>query len=131
MKRTIIAAATSAALGSSAQAGLGDEPSITEGLIAVGMALEISETCDAIDARKVRGFTTLMNLKGRAQALGYSDAEIDAYIDDDAERARLEGIARERLAAAGAAPGDEAGHCAAGRRAVATGGAVGRLLRVR
>ena len=123
---------TSLALPAAAQGarpGLPNEPEITEGLIAVGMAYEIDRQCDALDARKLTGITTLLGLKGRARDLGYSSAEVDAFIDDDAEKERLKVVARARLAALGAAEGDEASWCAVGRSQIDGGTAVGRLLR--
>jgi hypothetical protein len=109
-------------------ADLRDETAITEGLIAVGMAREIAELCPAIEARRWRGLRYLYALRSAAAELGYSEAEIEAYVDDDAERDRLEGIARDRLEAHGAKPGDVAGHCAVGRAAIAEDGQMGRLL---
>ena len=112
-------------------ADLRDEPAITEGLIAVGIAYEIGEVCPSIDGRTLRGLGRLMSLRGRAKALGYSESEIEAFVDDDAEKDRLEAVARDRLARMGARPGDAASHCAVGRAEVARGSAVGRLLKVR
>ena len=114
-----------------ARAGLGQEARITEPLIGIGMAWEISEVCPDISARKLRGLTALMSLRSQARRLGYSEAQIDAWIDDDAEKDRLEGIARQRLAARGAARGDVAAHCAVGRAEIAAGTQVGRLLSAR
>ena len=112
-------------------AGLGDEPAITEGLIALGIAHEISEVCPDIDARRIRGFTYLMGLQSKARALGYSSAEIDAFVDDDAEKDRLEAVARARLAAMGAGRGDVAAHCAVGRAEAARKSPIGRFLNPR
>ena len=121
-----------AALGlaaTAATAQLRDEPAITEGLIAVGMAYEISEQCDSIDARKLTGITTLLGLRNQALSLGYSRDEVDAYIDDDAEKDRLEAIAWTRLEALGVTRSDPASFCTVGRARIAAGDAVGRLLR--
>jgi len=66
---------------------------------------------------------------GRAGGLGFSNAEISAYTDDRQEKDRLEAIARERLAAMGATPGDVASHCAVGKAEMAKASAIGTLLR--
>ncbi|SHE64584.1 hypothetical protein SAMN05444339_101967 [Loktanella atrilutea] len=125
-----IAAALAASLGQTAQAaGLKDEAEIRDGLLVVGMAYEISEKCGSIDARKLRGITTLLNLKSRARDLGYSSEEIDTYVDDKAEKKRLEGIARAQLVQLGVVPGEEETYCAVGRDQIAKGTGVGRLLR--
>lgn len=126
----LIAAALAASLGHTAQAaGLKDEAEIRDGLLVVGMAYEISEKCGSIDARKLRGITTLLNLKSRARNLGYSSEEIDTYVDDKAEKKRLEGIARAQLVQLGVVPGEEETYCAVGRDQIAKGTGVGRLLR--
>ena len=108
---------------------LKDVTSVRDGIIAVGMAYEIGDKCGSIEARYLRGLGYLNELKATAASLGYSDAEIDAYIDDGAEKDRLEGVARQQLADLGAVPGDEASYCAVGAAQIAAGTAVGQLLR--
>ncbi|PWJ12481.1 DUF5333 domain-containing protein [Jannaschia seohaensis] len=111
-----------------AVAELEQEPRITEGLITVGIAYEISELCPSLDARTIRGLRYLLALKAAARDLGYSDAEIDAFIDDDAAKDRLEAVARARLAAKGARRGDVAAHCRVGEAELAADSQIGRLL---
>ncbi|HEV8034324.1 DUF5333 family protein, partial [Yoonia sp.] len=64
-----------------------------------------------------------------ASSLGFSDDEIDAYINDDAEKDRLEGIARAQLAGLGAVADDPDSYCAVGRAQIAANTRVGWLLR--
>lgn len=113
----------------SAKPALRDVQHITEGLITVGIAYEISETCSSINARFFRGISYLNSLKSHARGLGYTDAEIDAYTDDKAEQNRLEGIARARLFNLGAISGQPETYCAVGRAQMDAGTAIGRLLR--
>lgn len=113
----------------SAQTSLKDEPTVSEGLIAVGMAYEISEQCDGISARLFRGLSYLNGLKGEARDLGYSNSQIDAYVDDKAEKNRLEGVARDRLTQLGVVADDPASYCAVGRDQIAANTRVGWLLR--
>lgn len=102
---------------------------ISEGLIAVGMALELSKKCPSVEARTLRGAFRLNGLRVRARELGYSKAEIDAYVGDKTEKARLERVARDRLAALGAEPGNVAGHCTVARQQIAARTAIGTLLK--
>ena len=120
-----------ALLAAPASAALKDERAISEGLIVIGIAYEISEVCPEIDARRLRGLNALLSLRNAARRMGYSNAEIEAYIDDDAEKDRLEAIARDRLARLGARRGDVAAHCTVGRAEVAKGSSIGRLLSAR
>lgn len=125
---TRIALAAALGLATPALAGLEQEPRITEGLINVGIAYEISEICPRLDGRTLRGLQYLLALKGAARDMGYSDAEIDAFIDDDAAKDRLEAIARQRLAAKGARQGDVEAHCRVGEAELAADSQIGRLL---
>lgn len=125
-----LALATVMAAGSlSAQTALKDVPHVRDGIIYVGMAYEISRQCDDIRARTFRGLGFLNSLKNHARNLGYSEAEIDAYVNDKAEEQRLEQIARQQLADLGVVPGDAASYCAVGRAQIAAKTRVGWLLR--
>ena len=94
---------------------LKDVPEIRDGIIAAGMAIEIGDKCDSISVRLLRGALFLNSLKSRAEELGYSRTEIDAYVDDKVEKARLEGIARAQLADLGAVTGQGDTYCTVGR----------------
>ncbi len=113
----------------SAQTALKDVAKVRDGIVFTGMAYEISEECGSIDARLFRGLGYLQSLRQHARELGFSNAEIDAYIDDDAEKDRLEAIARAQLALLGVVPGQEATYCAVGRDQIAANTRVGWLLR--
>ncbi len=102
---------------------------VTEGLIATGIAYEISEKCDAIRPRYIRGLSYLSSLKGYARSLGYSNDEIKAYTDDRQEEVRLVKIARARLESLGAIDGNEQSYCKVGKAQIAQKTAIGRLLR--
>ncbi|UWQ17808.1 DUF5333 domain-containing protein [Jannaschia sp. M317] len=129
MKTTLTAAVLTLAA-APAFAGLEQEPRITEGLINVGIAYEISEVCPRLDGRTLRGLQYLLALRSAAMDLGYSRAEVDAFIDDDAAKDRLEAVARARLAAKGAAKGDTEAHCRVGEAELAADSQIGRLLEV-
>ncbi len=108
---------------------LKDVDHVRDGIISVGIAIEIGDKCGSIEARYLRGVSFLNGLKDHAAGLGYSDAEIEAYVDDDAEKDRLEAVARQRLADLGAVVGDEASYCAVGQSQIAADTPVGQLLR--
>jgi hypothetical protein len=108
---------------------LKDQTEISEGLIAAAIAYEIGDKCDSINARLLRGVSFLNGLRDRAGDLGYSDAEIDAYLDDRAEKNRLESVARQRLRDLGGVEGDWESYCAVGREQIAAGTQIGQLLR--
>lgn len=129
--RTFALSGIAALLAGPALSDLRQEAGIAEGLITVGIAFEISEVCDEIAPRRIRGLRYLLALRNAAFDLGYSAEEVEDYIDDDAEKDRLEAIARGRLADLGAPRGDVSAHCAVGRQQVAQDTQVGRLLSLR
>lgn len=119
-----VAAGTTAALGD-----LRSEPTITNGLIDTAIAYEIGRKCDTLEPRIVQGINFLYALRSEAEALGYSADEINAYIENEPEKDRLEAIARERLAALGGVEGEYETYCTVGRAQIAQGTQIGRLLR--
>lgn len=108
---------------------LKDVEYVREGVIATGIAFEISENCEKISARMLRGLFFLNDLKRHAQGLGYSSSEIDAYVNDSEEKARLVTVARARLADLGATSEDPESYCSVGRTEIAQESQIGRLLR--
>ena len=106
-----------------------DVPEVVERLLVVGMADELRDECGDVSARMIRAVTYLRGTAQAALDAGFSRAEVEAYVEDDAEKARLQAIASDRLRALGAVPGDEASYCAVARAQIAEGTAVGYLLR--
>lgn len=125
----VLLATVSIAGNLSAESSLKDEPAVRDGIIDVGIAYEISQQCSSIRARTLRGITYLQSLRTTARDLGYSDAEIDAFIDSRAEKRRLEGLARAQLATLGAVDGQPDTYCTVGRAQMAANTRVGWLLR--
>ena len=113
----------------SAQTALKDVAHVRDGIIDVGMAYELSEHCDSIRARLFRGLGFLQSLKSHASELGFTDEEIDEYVNDRNEKKRLEAIARANLFTLGVVEGEEASYCAVGRAQIAANTRVGWLLR--
>lgn len=113
----------------SAKPALKDVAAVREGIIATGMAYEITHKCSSISPRYFRAIGYLNTLKSHATSLGYTDSEIDAYTDDKTEENRLKGIARSRLADLGAVEGDAASFCTVGRAEIAKNSVIGQLMR--
>ena len=113
----------------SAQTALKEVAHVRDGIIDVGMAYELSEHCDSIRARLFRGLGFLQSLKSHASELGFTDEEIDDYVNDRNEKKRLEAIARAKLVTLGVVEGEEASYCAVGRAQIAANTRVGWLLR--
>ena len=119
-------------VGAGATSAVGDlsgETTITDGLIDTAIAYEIGRKCDSLEARIVQGINFLYALRDEASALGYSEAEINAYIDNEAEKDRLEALARQKLRDLGGVDGQWETYCAVGRSQMSQGTQIGQLLR--
>lgn len=108
---------------------LRDVPEVDDGLMMVAIADQIRKSCDGIDARMVRAYTTLSSLKRLARARGYSDAEIEAYVTSKDEKARMKAKATAWLSARGVNAADTTQLCAFGRDQIKADSAIGRLLK--
>lgn len=118
------------AAGSSlAKPHLRDVPEIDDALFDVALANEIRKNCSNISARLIKGLGYLRSLQNRAHALGYSDAEIDAYRNSDAEKARMRRRGDVWLAQRGVDQEKEADWCRVGRDEIRKSSRVGGLLR--
>ncbi len=125
----LLAAPAVAAQDSGKWAELRADQQLTDGLVVVAAGGRIHRGCPTISPRKVQGMLFLLDLKNRAASHGLSDKEIRAFVDDPAEKARIEAIADAWLAERGTAKGDEAGLCRVGREEIAANTQIGRLLR--
>lgn len=112
-----------------AKPALRDVPQIDDGLFQIALADQIRKKCPDISARLLRAYGALRGLAQDARALGYSDAEVEAFVESDVEKARM----RKREAAYFKAQGfrqDAKGYCSLGRKEIERNSAAGRLLRV-
>ena len=114
----------------SAKPHLRDVPSVDGTLLAVGIADEIRKNCPDISARMLKALNVIRGVGEQARALGYTEAEIDAYRKSDAEKARLKAKRDAYLTEAGAVSGAPEGYCALGRTEIEKGGQIGALLRM-
>ena len=114
-----------------AKPALRDVKEIDDQMLNVGIALVISEKCDSIVERKLKGLSFLWDLKTRANALGYSDNEINAYRKSDAEKARLRAAGEGYVKSKGLNPKVAADLCKLGNAEIENGSTIGSLLRAK
>lgn len=115
----------------SAGAGLASETDINAGLLDIAVADKIRRECSGIGARLFRAQRYASDLKAMARARGYTEAEIDAYINDDTEEAKMRARRNAYFEARGASNLDAASLCVLGRAEIAQGSRIGRLLRAK
>jgi len=110
---------------------LRDVPEIEHTLFTVALANEVDKKCDSISGRRLKGFNVLFQLRRRANELGYSDAEIRAYVESDSEKDRMRAKGYEYLTSNGVKKNDPETFCAFGRAEIAKSSAIGALLKAR
>ncbi len=108
---------------------LSQVPEIENGLTTIAIADAIRKECDGIKARVLRATNTVNALKSRALALGYSEAEIEAYVTSPAEQDRMRAKVESWLAERGVHAGRSKEMCAFGKAEIARASRIGTLLR--
>lgn len=127
----LVAASLVIAAPLAAKPPLGEVAEIDDALFDLGIADRIRKECPSISARMFRAMTYLRDLEQRARALGYSDAEIDAYTDSDADKDRLRAKAAAFFEAKGVDTSDPQSYCALGLQEIQKESRIGSLLRAK
>lgn len=133
-KSTLLAlmiCAAAPALAAETRPHLRDVPEIENTLFVVALANEVSRKCDTINGRRLKGYKILFDLRSRANRMGYSDAEIRAYVESDTEKARMRAKGEKYLESKGVDIDKPETYCAFGRAEIAKSSAIGALLRAR
>ncbi len=107
---------------------LSQERYINDRLVAARVADRIRRECDSIDARMVYAWSQLRALINYAKDKGYSQAQIDAFMDSKPDKKRIYSIAETYLAQQGARDGNAESFCAVGRNEIAMRTVTGSLL---
>ena len=129
----VLAAAVSFmfALPSDAKAGMAQEADINNGLLTAAIAEKIQRECRTIGGRLWKGRSFLNALKDMATARGYSDTEIENYINDDVEKAKMRERRNAYFKSKGASNLDPESLCLLGHDEIAKNSQMGRLLRAK
>jgi hypothetical protein len=134
MKRLLSAALIAAlAWGTTATAKppLREVSEIDDALFDLGIADMIRKECPDISARMFRAIAYVSDLQSRARDLGYSDEEIEAYTDSDAEKDRMRAKAAAFFAERGVDTSDPQSYCALGLDEIQKSSRIGSLLRAK
>jgi hypothetical protein len=73
----------------------------------------------------------MWKLKRRASSMGYSDAQIRAYVDSGSEKARIRDRGEAYVRARGLDPAKDADLCTLGRDEIRKGSQIGTFLRAK
>ncbi len=108
---------------------LRDDPQIHSGLTVIAVGRHIQNVCDDIRPRLVRAWNFAEGLVDRAQDLGFTRAQVEAFIDDRTEQERYGAVMRQWFAQQGVDASDRDAVCRVGRDEITAGSQIGRLLR--
>lgn len=109
--------------------GLKHEDDLNDRLFVVSVADKIRRECDSISARMFRALSYMQSIKTDAEARGYSGAEIEAYVKNRGEKAKMRERRDAYFRSKGASDRDPQSLCRLGRDEIAGSTAVGALLR--
>lgn len=110
---------------------LREVPAIDDALFDLGIADKIRKNCPTISARMLRAVRYVYNLEQKARDLGYTEAEIEAYTDSDAEKDRMRARATSFFAERGVDTSDPQSYCALGLEEIQKSSRIGSLLRAK
>ena len=108
---------------------LNEEPHINNSLMAVAVGNAIRKTCPSISARMLVALSKGRELQNYALEKGYSKDEMEAFLDNKTEKARVKALAADYMAANGVVDGDVESYCTLGRAEIAKDSLIGSLLR--
>jgi len=104
---------------------------IDDNMMWVAIAYEISDECDEIDARIFKGLGYLNSLRRKAQELGYTNAEIEAYHTSKDEKARMRRKGEDYMRSKGLDPDRTEDICTLGHAEIARDSMIGTFLRAK
>ncbi|KIN64695.1 hypothetical protein Z946_3587 [Sulfitobacter noctilucicola] len=104
---------------------------IDDALFDLGIADIVRKNCPTISARMFKAIGYVRNLEKKARGMGYSQTEIDAYTDSDAEKNRLRAKAATFFRARGVDTSDPQSYCALGLEEIQKASRIGSLLRAK
>lgn len=107
---------------------LSQEKYINDRLIAARIADRIRKTCPTINARIFYAYGEARKLQSYARKKGYSDEQIDAFLDSKTEKKRIYAVAEDYLARNGANKNDPESFCKIGRAEMQKKTVIGSLL---
>lgn len=110
---------------------LNQDAHINASLIAAAIGDQIRKKCSTISPRYFVVISSAKKLERYAVGLGYSEKQIDAFLDNKAEKKRIRKAAQTYLDDHGVVKGNEASYCSLGKTEIANGTLTGKLLRAR
>ena len=108
---------------------LNKEKQINSSLLSAAIGAIIQDKCTTISPRLLLAIWKAKSLQRYALNIGYTQEEIEAFVNSKVEKRRMRRAANSYLRANGVVKNEEATYCAAGRAEIAAGSLTGKLLR--
>lgn len=127
----LTASLTAGAFGAVAQSGLYNEEAINDKLLIVAVVDKINRGCDVLGVKffKAQGYVNA--LKSEAKDLGYSRSEVNAYINDKANKAEMRKRRNAYFESKGASNLDPQSLCVLGKAEMQQQTEIGELLKAK
>ncbi|MDF3607360.1 DUF5333 domain-containing protein [Paracoccus sp. DMF-8] len=131
--KTLVAAAVAAvslqALPVAAQqVPLAQEKYVNDRLIAARIADRIRRECPSYNARMIYAYGQARALKAYARNQGYSEAQIEAFLDSKEDKRRIYAVAEDYLTRNGAVKGNAQSFCRVGAQEFANNSYIATFL---
>lgn len=107
---------------------LSQEKYINDRLIAARIADRVRRECPSYNARMIYAWNQARALKQYALNKGYSEAQIDAFLDSKPDKQRIYAVAEDYLTRHGARPGDAQSFCRIGAQEFANNSYIATFL---
>lgn len=105
---------------------------VYNGLFTAGLIKHIVDTCPEVQGpNRMSRVTYFMGLYNQARRLGFSRAQIEAFVDDKVEQDRLRDLVKAHLKRQGVDPDSQEAVCTYARAQMAEGTILGTRLRER
>jgi hypothetical protein len=124
----LAAAACLTAMPAAALEPLSQEKYINDRLIAARIADRVRRECPTLNARMIYAYSQARGLESYARKKGYSQEQIDTFLDSKEDKARIYATAEDYLTRNGAKPGDPDSFCRIGQQEIARKTIIGSLL---
>ncbi len=129
---SITGSASAAATQAEINAALRGNSDIYNGLFTAALIRHIVDVCPAIEPPgRLRRVSYFLSLYNQARGMGFSRAQIEGFVEDKDEQARMQGLVDSHLQREGVDPASEAEVCAFARAQIAERTALGRQMRER
>ena len=107
---------------------LSSEKYINDRLIAARIADLVRRNCPTMQGRMIYAYSQARQLERYALDKGYTRQQVDAFLGDKAERARIYAVADDYMARQGVRAGQAASYCALGQAEIGRRTIIGSLL---